>query len=205
MTRDNLYIKSPERIVIMGMGNLLLKDEGVGVHVIHVLRKKNLPKNVELVDAGTATLDVLQMLSEVDKLIVIDAVKGGCASGTIYKFKPSNICSTNRTTISLHQLGFIEALSIVEKLGKAPMDVTIIGIEPMEIAIGLELSPEIAERIPKIIQLVSEMICNQTFLPTFSFPDSQSSPRPIDRQTSLDLAIQTELSEKLVLSRQFTN
>lgn len=143
----------------MGMGNLLLKDEGVGVHVICALKEKNdLPENVELVDAGTAALDVLQMLSDVDKLIVIDAVKGGCEPGTLYKFKPSDIRSANRTITSLHQLGLIEALSIVERLGKALNDVTIIGIEPKEIEIGLELSSEIAEKIPKIIQLVREMI-----------------------------------------------
>jgi len=154
-----LHTKSPERIVIIGVGNLLLKDEGVGVQVIHVLKEKNnFPENVELVDAGTAALDVLQMLGEVDQLIVIDAVKGGCAPGTIYKFKPGDIRSTNRATTSLHQLGFIEALSIVEKLGKAPKNVTIIGIEPGEIDIGLELSPEIAAKVPKIIQLVMGMI-----------------------------------------------
>ena len=143
----------------MGMGNLLLKDEGVGVHVIHALKEKNnLPENVELVDAGTAALDVLQILGDVDKLIVIDAVKGGCTSGTLYKFNPSDIRSANRATTSLHQLSFIEALSIVERLGKAPKNVTIIGIEPKEIAIGLELSPEITETIPKVIRLVREMI-----------------------------------------------
>ena len=159
MTKDELHTKQPERIVIMGLDNLLLKDEGVGVHAIHALKGRNdLPENVELVDAGTATLDVLQIIGDVDKFIVIDAVKGGNEPGTLYKFEPNDISSTNGATTSLHQLGFIEVLSIIDKLGKAPKDVTIIGVEPQEISTGLELSSDIAEKIPRIVQLVREMI-----------------------------------------------
>jgi hydrogenase maturation protease len=159
MTTNNLASQKPERIAIMGIGNLLLKDEGIGVHVVQILQERNnLPDHVEIVDAGTAALDVLQMLGQVDRLIVIDAVKGGCEPGTLYKFKPDDIRSTNRATTSLHQLGFIEALNIVEKLGNAPRDVTIIGVEPKEIEIGLELSAEIAGKIPQIVQLIQEML-----------------------------------------------
>ena len=159
MTGDRLPVKLHGKVVIMGIGNLLLKDEGIGVHALHALKRENeLPENVELVDAGTSTLDALQMFDDLDRLIVIDAVKGGGKPGTIYKFKPGETCSANRATTSLHQLGFIEALSIAERLGKAPRDVIIIGVEPKEVSSGLELSPEIAEKIPKIIQLARKMV-----------------------------------------------
>ena len=159
MTGVKLPVKQHGKVVIMGIGNLLLKDEGIGVHAINALKRENeLPENVELIDVGTSTLDALQMFDDLDKLIVIDAVKGGGKPGTIYKFKPGEICSVNRVATSLHQLGFIEALSIAERLGKVPRDVIIIGIEPKEVSSGLELSPEIEEKIPKIIQLARKMV-----------------------------------------------
>ena len=159
MTGDKLSVKVHGKIVIMGIGNLLLKDEGIGIHALHALKRENeLPENVELVDAGTSTLDALQMFDDLEKLIVIDAVKGGGKPGTIYKFKPNETCSANRATISLHQLGFIEALIIAERLGKAPKDVILIGVEPKEVSSGLELSPEIAGKIPEIIRLVRNMV-----------------------------------------------
>lgn len=143
----------------MGVGNLLLRDEGVGIHVIRTLEKlETLPGHVELIDAGTSALDALQAVGESDRLIVIDAIRGGGAPGAIYRFKPADIHTANWATVSLHQLGFIEALSIAERLGNAPRDVTIIGIEPNETTPGLELSGEIAQRMPYVIELVIRLI-----------------------------------------------
>jgi len=158
MGKKGLTPESRESIVIMGMGNILLKDEGVGVHIIRELETCELPNNVRLLDAGTAALDVLQMIGSVEKLIVIDAVKGGGKPGTIYKFKSSDITSSKRAVSSLHQLGFMEALSISERLGNSPKNVIIIGIEPKDITIGLELSPEISQKIPEVIRLLFDML-----------------------------------------------
>ncbi|RKY89512.1 Ni,Fe-hydrogenase maturation factor [candidate division KSB1 bacterium] len=158
MTSNGLLPDLTSGIVIIGIGNLLLKDEGVGVHIIRELEKTTLPEDVSLIDAGTATLDALQMLGNVEKLIVIDAVKGGGKPGTVYKFKPEDIISGDVASISLHQLGFMEALSIVERTGKSFKDITIIGVEPKEIVSGMELSPEIARKIPEIIKLIKKTI-----------------------------------------------
>jgi len=158
MIEDGLTPESQDSIVVMGMGNVLLKDEGVGVHVIRMLEEWNLPASVRLIDAGTAALDMLQIIGAVKKLIVVDTVKGGGKPGSVYKFKPSDIKSSERALSSLHQLGFMEALSIAERIGEAPRDVTIIGVEPGDISFGLELSSEIKNKLPDIISAVLELI-----------------------------------------------
>ena len=86
-----------KRIVVMGLGNLLLSDEGLGVHVYRKLTAEGgLPGNVELFEAGTASLDALQTIGLVDKLVAVDAVKGGGDPGDIYRFKPEDIKSSKK-------------------------------------------------------------------------------------------------------------
>ncbi|MDI6785725.1 MAG: HyaD/HybD family hydrogenase maturation endopeptidase [bacterium] len=143
-----------KKIVIVGIGNILLTDEGIGVHVISELKKEEIPSYIEIIDAGTATIDLIDSICDVDKLILIDAVKGGGKAGSIYKFDPSDIEFEKEVVSSLHQVGLIEVLNIAQKLGRRPKDVVVIGVEPKEIRWGLELSKEIKEKIPEIIKLV---------------------------------------------------
>jgi hydrogenase maturation protease len=142
------------KIAIVGVGNLLLKDEGVGVHIVHALQRGgNLPSQVQLIDAGTAMFDILHLLEEVDKLVVIDAVKGGGEPGSIYRFSPDEIEFDHLVTTSLHELNLSNTLAMAELLGNKPKSIVIIGIEPQEITLGLELSPKIEGKVEKIIEL----------------------------------------------------
>jgi hydrogenase maturation protease len=143
----------------MGAGNILLRDEGVGVHVIRALKKDEaLPPNVELVDIGTAALDALQSLADVDKLIVVDAVKGGDEPGAIYRFSPEDVSEKRSESLSLHQLGLLEALKMAGMLGTVPKEVVIVGIQPGDVSPGLEPSPEIKRRIPEAVEVIKELI-----------------------------------------------
>jgi len=156
-----------KRILILGIGNILMKDEGIGVHIVHQLQEQDLPDNVEVIDGGTAGLDILLSQEGLYKLVVIDAIRGGKEPGTIYKAqlkagetdKLTQIFSREtESKISLHQVGLLEALSAAEKMNCAPEEVTIIGVEPEEIHLGLELS-ELAKRsIPEVIEQVLEEI-----------------------------------------------
>jgi len=151
------------RVLILGIGNILLRDEGVGVHVVHELQNRDLPDDVEVIDGGTAGLDILLSQEGLYKLVVIDAIRAGKEPGTIYKTKclaPQFIAgfSAGQSQISLHQLSLLDALSACEKLNCAPKEVTIIGVEPGQICLGLELS-ELAKRsIPEVIRQVLEEI-----------------------------------------------
>jgi len=150
------------RKVVLGIGNLLMKDDGVGVHAVRALEKCQLPPDVELVDGGTAGCDLLPFMSGAEKIIIIDALKGGGPPGAVYRLTPEDCGKqTLDSTISLHDLGILTALHDLALLeGKIPPCV-IIGVEPGEIDWGMELTPEVAAVLPRVLELVQkELTCN---------------------------------------------
>jgi hydrogenase maturation protease len=171
----------PQRVAVLGVGNILCRDEGIGVRVVERLQQEHLPTNVEVMDCGTAGLDVVLSIIEgvdstgsprVNKLIVIDALKAGKKAGTIYKAH-LNIEEKDRITqlfsdedrskISLHQVGLFEALGIAEKFGCAPREIVIIGVEPAKVDCGLELTEQVRRKLPEIIEKVLEEINNVVY------------------------------------------
>jgi len=159
--------RKSSRVLVLGLGNVLLRDEGVGVHVAGELQKVALPRNVEVIDGGTAGLDILLSQEGLYKLVVIDATRAGKKPGTIYKARLKakekdelvRIFGQDRESkISLHQVGLIDALAATEKMNCAPEEIVIIGVEPKEIACGLELTEQVKQRIPEIVNTVLEEI-----------------------------------------------
>ena len=146
----------PPRTAVIGVGNLLLKDEGVGVHVIQAMQEASLKSKGELtiIDGGTCP-DAFYLLPQgLDKLIIVDAVRGGGKPGTLYRFTPQDIVFRRGIVTSVHQLGVAEGLGLIEYTGLNPQDVVIIGVEPKEMDWGVEMSPELQQRVPQIIELV---------------------------------------------------
>jgi len=150
------------RVVILGAGNVLLKDEGVGIHVIHALQDSPLLTNVgvEIIDGGTSP-NVLHLLDGADRLVIIDAVKGEGEPGTIYRFREGDIEQEGKCVLSVHQIGLLEDLEMMEHMEGKPKDASIIGVEPKEIGWGLELSSELEQKIPQIIKVVLEEITEE--------------------------------------------
>jgi hydrogenase maturation protease len=146
----------PPKIVILGVGNLLLSDEGVGVHVANELMKMSLPPEISVVEGGTDGFGLLNIIKEADRLIVIDAVRGDAAPGSIYRFDVGEVrnCPSGFKT-SVHQIGILEVLDLSELIGKTPYT-TIIGVEPKSLEMGMELSPEIKAKIPRVIELIMD-------------------------------------------------
>jgi hydrogenase maturation protease len=142
-----------KKTVVLGAGNELFKDEGVGVHAARILQTKLLPSDVEVIDGGTSP-DIWSLIDGADKLIIVDAVKGGCEPGTIYRFTPQQIVADRGIVTSVHQMGILENLSLMELVGGKPKETVIVGVEPAELEPGLELSARLQERMPKIIQTV---------------------------------------------------
>ena len=153
---------SPLKIVILGVGNLLLSDEGVGVHVANELMKRELPPGVTVVEGGTDGFRLINVITEADRLIVVDAVKGGGAPGSIYRFDINEVqnCPSGFKT-SVHQIGILEVINLSGLIGKTPQT-TVIGIEPESLEMGMELSPEVKAKIPRIIELVLEELKHPT-------------------------------------------
>ena len=142
-----------DKILIVGIGNLLCRDEGIGVHVIQEMKNMRLPDHIDLLDMGTSTMDLISYLEEVKKLIVIDAMKAGGTPGTIYRCKPEDLLPTEEDPISLHEIGLLETLDMAKKKG-LEIDTVVIGVEPKVIDWGMELSEEVKSKIPTIIEAV---------------------------------------------------
>jgi hydrogenase maturation protease len=141
------------KTLIVGMGNLIYRDEGIGVHVVQEMNKMELPSHIELLDIGTSTMDLISYLDGVEKLIVIDAMKAGGAPGTIYRCKPEDLLPAEEGPISLHEIGLLETLDMARKK-ELEIDTVVIGVEPKVFDWGIELSDQVKSKIPTIIEAV---------------------------------------------------
>lgn len=145
------------KILLFGVGNVLLGDEGAGVHVVNRLREEGLPEGVEAVDGGTAGLELLYLLEDVSKLVIVDCLDAGAEPGSIFRFRPDDIRVKNQIKISFHDLGLMEVLTLAETMGKLP-ETVIFGIQPEKIDWDLSLSPAVRQKIPSLMELVTKEI-----------------------------------------------
>ncbi len=145
-------------ILILGIGNLLLKDEGFGVHVVQKMMAMSLPDDVELMDGGTMGIDLLYHIEGRKKVIAIDVVKADSRPGTLYRFTDKDIEYHKDILRSAHEIDFSYVLKTAEQLGNKPDEVVFIGITPQEIDADIGLTPALEERIPKVIELVMKEI-----------------------------------------------
>lgn len=142
------------KITVLGIGNLLLKDEGVGVHLVQKLAGMVDNTKVNIIDAGTSP-DLISLVDgDIDKLIIVDAVKAGNKPGTIYRFNPDNLELDSASHFSLHDIGVLDSLKAMALFNRQPKSTVIIGIEPRTIDFGLDLSPEVGGKLPEIINLI---------------------------------------------------
>ena len=145
-------------ILILGIGNILLRDEGIGVRVIEALKKLQLPENVELVDGGTAGADLLDIISNRSRVIIIDAIEGDYSTGSIVCFGNEDIEKLQGYGInSLHNINIMETLAMARLLGSHTENIVIVGIKPDSIDCGTELSEKIKSIVPDVIEVVLSM------------------------------------------------
>lgn len=147
-----------KRIMVMGIGNLLMQDDGVGVHVIRQLEQMDLPPEVELVDGGTHSYDLLEYFSQADYCIIVDAMHAGGNPGTVYRIPLEEMdLSPNPNIQSLHEMSFAEAMYMLHLEGFDPQ-VLVFGVEPHTVDLGLELTPVVAEKLPFILENIRKEI-----------------------------------------------
>ena len=149
---------SKKRTLIIGVGNTLMRDEGVGVRVIEAMQEAyNLPDNIELLDGGTAGYTLLDCMEDFDCLIIIDAVSSGGTPGEICRLSSDDIASEKKLKMSGHKIELPELLALGKQLGKLP-ETTLIGLEPADMSWGMELSPFLKSAIPSVIEAVFEEV-----------------------------------------------
>jgi hydrogenase maturation protease len=136
------------KILIAGVGNLLMRDDGIGVHVVKEILKEP-PLGVEVVDVGTAILHALPCLERAEKILVIDAVRTGNEPGTICFFDGHSAGEAVRTP-SLHSMGISSAIRLLSPL-VSRAKITVLGVEPEIIGYGTELSPRLQAVLPEVV------------------------------------------------------
>lgn len=151
--------ESSPKILVLGVGNELLSDEGIGIHTVKQINKMNIfPPEIEVFEGGTDGFGLINLIIETDFLVVVDCLKGGNEPGTLYKFDVEDAPnSPDIFKTSFHQIGILEVINLSSLIGKTPKT-TVIGVEPKSIATGMTLSPEIEAKIPRIIELVQNEI-----------------------------------------------
>jgi hydrogenase maturation protease len=137
--------------LVLGIGNLLLCDEGVGVHVARALAQRELPHGVSVVEAGTAFLDALPEIEKADRILLVDAMEGGSAPGSVYRV-PFDQCQHPDMLASLHGFDMSRVLFMAGN-DRSP-EVTVFGIEPARIEWGTELSPSVERVMPAVEQAI---------------------------------------------------
>lgn len=148
-----------KRVLVMGVGNYILSDEGIGVHAVKELEKMEWPENVEIYDAGTTGLLSIHKVLDADVMIAIDAIEYREEPGTMIIFDKTDIMM-NKLPIKLsaHEIGFQEMLLQAELHDKSPDVVKLIGIVPESLATGIELSPCCQEVLPKVLEEAKKLI-----------------------------------------------
>lgn len=144
----------PAPTLVLGLGNILLRDEGIGVRVIEALQSFTLPAGVELFDGATAGMDLLDIIADRERLIVVDAIDADVPPGTVLRLTPEDLVPRTEPCVSVHDMGLFEALLAARRLRREPRDVVVLGVRPHTIACGLELSPTMAALMPQLIQAV---------------------------------------------------
>jgi hydrogenase maturation protease len=145
------------KTLILGVGNLLLKDEGVGIHVIQALENETLPSGVHLLDGGTGGFHLMSWLEEYERIIMIDATLDNNPPGTVRQLKP-RYASDFPPLMSAHEIGLRDMIEAMQLTGKMP-EVNLIVISAADISeVGMELSAEVEAAIPEVIDIVKKMI-----------------------------------------------
>ena len=149
-----VLISSPS---VLGIGNYLLGDEGVGVHAIHQLERERFPPSVTLVDGGTGGFHLLSYFSDYETIIMIDATMDGQAPGTVRVMEP-RFASDFPRALSAHDIGLRDLIESAVLLGPLPkIQLVTISIAEMQ-SLKTELSPTVAESLPKITQVVHSLL-----------------------------------------------
>jgi len=142
------------RTVVLGIGNIILSDEGVRVRAAEALQASfEMPEDVEVIDGGTAGMELLEPLSGVDLLVVLDAVKDGRSPGTVIKLSDDEVPVFFRARLSPHQVSICDVLASLEFIGDRPKDMVLIGVEPDSLELGLEMTPAIAACVPRMVDM----------------------------------------------------
>ncbi|MDD2919350.1 HyaD/HybD family hydrogenase maturation endopeptidase [Rhodoferax sp.] len=140
------------RAVVLGIGNTILSDEAAGVRAVEALEQAfRMPANVLVIDGGTSGMEMIEDLSNLDFLLVLDVVLTGAAPGTLVKIAGDEIPVFFRDKLSPHQIGLPDVLASLELLDAIPKEIVVLGVEPISLELGMDMTPTVAATIPELV------------------------------------------------------
>ncbi|MFN8579462.1 MAG: HyaD/HybD family hydrogenase maturation endopeptidase [Gemmatimonadaceae bacterium] len=150
----------PLRTVVLGLGNALMADDGVGLYALsHLQDDWFTPPDVEFVDGGTWGLRLLPIVDNADRLLVLDAVDSGSPPGTLSELRGEQIpIFLERTKLSPHQVDLRDVLALCELRGRSPAEVVVLGIQPQRVEMSTELSPAVRDQLDGLVTLAGERL-----------------------------------------------
>ena len=147
------------KVAVIGVGNPLLGDEGLGIAAVERLRVQELPENVELVDAGTGSLDALIDARNAEQVIVVDAIDAGAEPGTLLRLGGEELrASQGVPLLSLHQLSLRESLCLAELSGFQPDRLVVMGMQPARVEPSTSLSRAVEKRMDDLLSQIRQEI-----------------------------------------------
>ena len=158
MIHDDLVAVTP--VTVLGIGNIILRDEGFGVRAMEYLNEHfRFPPEVQLLDGGTLGPELLHFITGTEKLLILDAVAGDAPAGTVYRFENDAVMAHFQEKMSSHEIGIQDVLAWLTVTDRAIPNVIVLGMQPYEVAAGLALSSEMAAALPAFAhRAVEELI-----------------------------------------------
>ncbi|RDE19818.1 HyaD/HybD family hydrogenase maturation endopeptidase [Motiliproteus coralliicola] len=146
-------------VLVLGVGNILLTDEGIGVRTIEALLERyHVPAGVELLDGGTAGMELMEVMARREHVILLDAVNTGAEPGTVVTLEEDEVPALFRSRISPHQLGISDLLGVMSLTGELPNHFTLFGVVPYSMETGTELSEPMVPKLEQMVELVFDKL-----------------------------------------------
>ena len=147
------------KILVLGLGNILLRDEGVGVHAVNTVRERcAFPPSVQVIDGGTLGLDLLHFFEDKDRVLIVDAVDFKKEPGHIGLIEDDDIPSTLFAKLSVHHIGLSDILYAAKLKGITPSKMCLIGVQPASLELGLSMTDVLQERLEAVIETILQKL-----------------------------------------------
>ncbi|MFP4391431.1 MAG: NiFeSe hydrogenase maturation protease [Desulfohalobiaceae bacterium] len=132
-----------QKLLVLGVGNVLLMDEGLGVYAVQDLQKEDWPPEVDFLDGGTFTQDIFYLFEGYEYVLVLDVIRAGREPGSLYWMTEEDLIQDKEQALSLHDIDLLDSLRMAELSGYRPKKLEILGLEPGKIDWGMELTPDL--------------------------------------------------------------
>jgi hydrogenase maturation protease len=145
---SNVYNK----VLVLGLGNPLMSDDGLGIHVVKGLKQKKWPPGIVILEVGTSVMNYLEEISQTLSLIAVDAVRAGGKPGSIYRLTLDELADAPGQFES-HSFSLLQTIQLARLINGMPTDIVIYGMEPGQLGPGTQLSTAVQRTLPKMIDV----------------------------------------------------